>query len=173
MKDTIGIDISKATLDTHRLTSGESAQFANSPTGLRALRSWIGSGTPDLIVYEATGAYHAALERALSGVLPLVKVNPLQARRFARARGSRAKTDAVDARMLAAMGAALDLAPDAPADKNQHALKELQIARMALIKERTRLLNRQKTQTPEHIPEKLHDFSDKNIRKNKQLECFE
>lgn len=148
MKDTIGIDISKATLDAHRLTTGETAQFANSPTGLRALRSWIGTRTPpDLIVYEATGAYHAALEHALSRGLPLVKVNPLQARRFAQARGTRAKTDAVDARMLAMMGAALDLEPDAPADKNQYALKELQIARMALIKERTRLLNRQKTQT--------------------------
>lgn len=45
------------------------------------------------------------------------------------------------------MGSALDLAPDVPAGKNQHDLKELQIARMALIKERTRLLNRSKTQS--------------------------
>ena len=147
MKDTIGIDISKVTLDAYRLTSGETAQFANSPTGLRALRSWIGTQVPDLIVYEATGAYHAVLEQALSGVLPIVKVNPLQARRFAQARGTRAKTDAVDARMLATMGAALNLEPDAPADENQHALKELQIARIALVKERTRLLNRHRTQT--------------------------
>jgi transposase len=49
--------------------------------------------------------------------------------------------------MLAAMGTALDLAPDPPAEQNRHALKELQIARMALIKDRTRLLNRLKTQT--------------------------
>ena len=146
MKDTIGIDISKATLDAHRLTTGETAQFANSPTGLRALCCWIGTRMPDLVVYEATGAYHAALERRFAGVFPLVKVNPLQARRFAQARGTRAKTDAVDARILATMGAALDLAPDAPADKNQHALKQLQIVRMALIKDRTRLLNRSKTQ---------------------------
>jgi transposase len=100
-----------------------------------------------LVIYESTGAYHAAIERSFGGVLPLVKVNPLQARRFAQARGTRAKTDAVDARVLAAMGAALDLAPDVPAGKNQHDLRELQIARMALIKERTRLLNRSKTQT--------------------------
>jgi transposase len=102
---------------------------------------------PDLVVYEATGAYHAALERSFAGALPLVKVNPLQARRFAQARGTRAKTDAVDARVLAVLGSALDLAPDVPAGKNQHDLKELQIARMALIKERTRLLNRSKTQS--------------------------
>ncbi|MFZ3585252.1 IS110 family transposase, partial [Loktanella sp. DJP18] len=103
--------------------------------------------TPDLVVYEATGAYHAAIERKFAGVLPLVKVNPLQARRLAQARGKRAKTDAVDARVLAMMGAALDLVPDAPTDKDQPALKELQIARTALIKERTRLLNRSKTQS--------------------------
>ncbi|WP_322626699.1 hypothetical protein [Paracoccus beibuensis] len=50
--------------------------------------------------------------------------------------------------MLAMMGAALELVPDAPEDKEQSDLKELQVARMALIKERTRLLNRSKTQTP-------------------------
>jgi len=147
MKDTIGIDISKATLDAHRLIGNEARQFANTPAGLRALRRWIGTKMPDLVIYEATGAYHAAIERSFSGVLPLVKVNPLQARRFAQARGTRAKTDAVDARILAMMGTALDLVPDAPVDKNQPALKEMQIARMALIKERTRLLNRSKTQT--------------------------
>lgn len=92
---TIGIDISKDTLDTHRLSTGAAAQFANSAAGLRALRRWIGAQMPDLVVYEATGAYHAALERGFAGVLPLVKVNPLQARRFAQARGTRAKTDAV------------------------------------------------------------------------------
>jgi transposase len=81
-KDTIGIDISKDTLDVHRLSTGETAQFPNAPAGLRALRRWIGVKTPDLVVYEATGAYHALLERTCAGALPLVKVNPLQARRF-------------------------------------------------------------------------------------------
>ena len=147
MKDAIGIDISKDTLDAHRLINNEARQFANSQAGLRALRRWIGAAMPDLVVYEATGAYHAAIERSFAGVLPLAKVNPLQARRFAQARGTRAKTDAVDARILAVMGAALDLEPDAVADKNQPALKELQVARTALIKDRTRLMNRLKEST--------------------------
>jgi len=146
-KNSIGIDISKAHLDVHRRASGEAERFANSPAGLRALRRWIGADLPDLVVYEATGPYHAGLESAFAGRLPLVKVNPLQARRFAQAQGTRAKTDAVDARMLAAMGAALDLEPDRPADENQRALKELQVARMAMVKDRTRLKNRMKTQT--------------------------
>ena len=147
MKDSIGIDISKDQLDVHRSQTGASAQFPNNPAGFRALKSWIGNSSPDLLVYEPTGPYHARFEKTFAGRLPLVKVNPLQARRFAQAHGTRAKTDAVDARMLARMGPALDLLPDAPAAEDQSDLKELQIARIALIKDQTRLKNRLKTQT--------------------------
>jgi transposase len=62
-KDTIGMVISKHALDRHSLSTGATAQFANSAAGLRALRRWIGAQIPDLVVYEATGAYQAALER--------------------------------------------------------------------------------------------------------------
>lgn len=147
MKDSIGIDISKAHLDAYRLKTGEHGRFANSARGFDALKRWIGGETPDLVVYEPTGPYHAGFETCFGARLPLVKVNPLQARRFAQAKGTRAKTDAVDARLLAAMGAALDLVADRPAQENRHELKELQIARTALIKDRTRLKNRLQTQT--------------------------
>jgi transposase len=76
-----------------------------------------------------------------------VKVNPLQARRFAQARGTRAKTDAIDARVLALMGEALDLQPDSPVSEDHRDLKQLQVARTAMIKARTRLKNRLGTQT--------------------------
>lgn len=147
MNDNIGIDISKTKLDCHRLSDGAFETFANSKTGFADLRRWIGKKAPDRVVYEATGPYHAALERALAGHLPLVKVNPLQARRFAQARGTRAKTDKVDAAVLAQMGAALDLQPDPPVCEDQHEINELQVVRTALVKDRTRLLNRIKTQT--------------------------
>jgi transposase len=147
MKDSIGIDISKAHLDVHHPDTGTSARFSNDPVGFRALTRFIGPKQPDLVVYEATGPYHARFEQAFSRRLPLVKVNPLQARRFSQACGTRAKTDAVDARMLAQMGSALDLVPDVPAAEDQNELKELQIARTALVKDRTRLKNRLKTQT--------------------------
>lgn len=146
MTDSIGIDISKDRLDAFCLGKGEHRFFSNTPAGFRQLRQWLDRPL-ERVVYEATGPYHGAFERACCGHLPLVKVNPLQARRFAQARGSRAKTDRVDARMLAVMGQAFALVPDLPADKNQHELKELQIERTALIKDRTRLLNRVKTQT--------------------------
>jgi len=79
------------------------------------------------VVYEPTGAYHGAFERACAGHLPLCKVNPLQARRFAQARGTRAKSDSVYAWMLALMGAAFALEPDLPMSEKQRELKELQV----------------------------------------------
>jgi len=108
--DTIGIDISKATLDIHRLIDGKMMSLSNCPAGFKALSRFCAQTPVTRVVYEATGAYHSALERALGAHLPLVKVNPLQARRFAQAQGVRAKTDAVDAKMLAVMGDAFALA---------------------------------------------------------------
>lgn len=140
--DSIGVDISKAHLDVHRLSSGEHARFDNSATGLRAMKRWLGPDLPDLVVYEPTGIYHRRLEATFATELPLVKVNPLQARRFAQAHGTRAKTDAVDARMLALMGPALNLVPDRPADELEPVLKELRVVRSGLVRDRTALMNR-------------------------------
>ena len=131
--DSIGADISKDHLDVHRLSSGAAARFPNSSAGFRALTAWLSREGVERAVYEPTGPYHAAFERAFAGRLPLVKVNPLQARRFAQARGTRAKTDPVDARALAEMGAALLLQPQAPVSDTLRVLKELQIARAKLL----------------------------------------
>jgi len=70
-------------------------------------------------------------------------VNPLQARRFAEACGTRAKTDALDARMLARMGARLALAPEPPISAALQELRDLQQARTALVRDRLRLPQRQ------------------------------
>ena len=140
-QDSIGIDISKDHLDVHRLGDGASARFANTAAGFRSLTKWLGGEPPARVVYEPTEACHAGLERYFGGKLPLCKVNPLQARRFAQSKGTRAKTDKVDARMLAQMGAVFALQPDAPMPQNLRDLKALQVARMALVKDRTRLKN--------------------------------
>ena len=109
---TIGIDISKDWLDAHRLPDGRARRFAKDARGHRALIAWMAGLAVTRIVYEPTGAYHGALERALAAAgLPLVKVNPRQARRFAEASGRLAKTDRIDAEGLARMGAALALRP--------------------------------------------------------------
>jgi transposase len=144
---TIGIDISKSHLDAFRLEDQAVKRFENNPRGFRALIKWLGTTPVARVVFEPTGPYHRAFEKAVSGKFPLVKVNPLQARRFAEACGTRAKTDAVDARTLARLGAALALEPDEPASEKLLELRDLQIARTALVKERTRLRNRSQVQS--------------------------
>jgi transposase len=146
-ENNIGVDISKSHLDVHWLEAGLTARFENTARGFRDLTKWLPKTGMARIVFEPTGPYHRAFEAALGNSLPLVKVNPLQARRFAEAQGTRAKTDAVDARMLARMGSAFGLVPQATPSKEALALKELHVARRALIKDRTRLMNREKTLT--------------------------
>ena len=143
---TIGVDISKSHLDVFRLEDGAAQRFENSAAGYRALRKWLGKEPVGRVVFEPTGAYHKAFEAAFCERFPMVKVNPLQARRFAEAHGTRAKTDAVDAQMLARMGAAFDLAPQPSCSKEARVLRDLHFARTALIKDRTRLRNRIQTQ---------------------------
>ena len=138
----IGVDISKSHFDAFDLESGRDARFDNSKTGYREFRKWVGKRQIARIVYESTGAYHRPFELALEADFPLVKVNPLQARRFAEARGTRAKTDRADARSLAAMGKAFDLAAAPPKSKNQRLLRDLHSARSRTMCERVRLLTR-------------------------------
>jgi transposase len=139
--------VSKEFFDAHRLSDGGTACFPNAPAGFRALSKWLGEDIPTRVVFEATGPYHRHFERSFSRQLPLVKVNPLQARRFAQACGSRVKADSVDARMLVRFGSALTLEPDTPIDEKQYELRELFSARGSLVKDRIRLKNRLQTQT--------------------------
>jgi transposase len=101
----VGVDISKATLDVHLHPAGTARQFANDAKGIGALLGWLGGHDIARIVFEPTEPYHHRLERRLGEAgLQLAKINPMQARRFAQAAGTHAKTDAIDAAMLARMG---------------------------------------------------------------------
>ncbi|MBD3763433.1 MAG: IS110 family transposase [Rhodobacterales bacterium] len=142
MQDTIGIDISKDTFDIHRLSDRRHERFGNDKAGLKALQRWIGKA-PVRVVYEATGRYHRDLE-AVPGAAghDLVKVNPTRARRFAQAISQGAKTDRVDAAMLARMGAVLELDAKPVRSETMHEIRELHIARRALNKDRTACRNR-------------------------------
>jgi transposase len=112
----VGVDISKDTLDVAIHPGGESFRITNNPEGHRALIKRLKGFDIARIVFEATGAYHRLFQQALAEAgLPWVKVNPCQARRFAQATGRLAKTDRCDALMLARMGAAVDLETRAPA----------------------------------------------------------
>ena len=144
--DTIGVDISKDHLDVHRLADGASRRFANDKSGHKALVKWLSQAPVKRVIFEPTGPYHRALERALGAAdIPFVKVNPRQARRFAEATGKLAKTDRLDAAMLARMGALLQLEARSARSDVLLQLKELHVAREALVKDRTAAKNRAKT----------------------------
>jgi transposase len=143
----IGIDISKDHLDAHRLPGGERRRFDNNAAGHKALIRWIGA-PPARVVYEPTGPYHRKLEVQLAvAAMPIVKVNPRQAKRFAEAIGQLAKTDRLDAAMLARMGALLGLEPRPVRSALLNNLKDLHLAREALVKDRTAARNRAKSIT--------------------------
>lgn len=138
MGDTIGVDISKDTLDAYWLSSREHRQFCNDKAGVKALAFWAKKTEVSRVIFEATGIYHRCIETGLAqhGV-SFARVNPRQARRFCEGAGQLAKTDRVDAAMLAKMGALLELKADQPKDETLHDLKQLATARLALIKDRT------------------------------------
>lgn len=140
----IGVDISKATLDVHAYPVGQANSFANTQVGFKALLKWLMTFEVTRVVFEPTGAYHHDFERTLGKAgIALCKTNPLQARRYAQSRGKRAKTDAVDAAMLARMGHEHSLEPRAILSQAIDEMKELSVARLALIKDRTAAMNRQ------------------------------
>ena len=106
----VGMDIAKATLDLHALSSprAQSRQFANSRTGHRRLVGWLQSLAAAQVVCEASGGYERTAVTALqqAGIAVSI-VNPRQARDFARAQGRLAKTDRLDAQVLAQFGQCL------------------------------------------------------------------
>ena len=140
---TVGIDISKDWLDAFAAPEGRASRFPNDRAGFRKLIAWIGPGV-DRIAYEPTGAFHRDFEDTLlKAGLPLYAINPFQVRSFARSIGRRAKTDAVDARLLAIMASAIeDLRPTEARSEGQRELAELQLIRDALVRDRTAITNR-------------------------------
>ena len=98
----VGIDVSKAALDIAVAPTGEVWSVANSTEGMQQLVKKLGEIAPRLIVLEATGGLERRAVAALAGAsLPVVAVNPRQVRDFAKATGQLAKTDAIDAAVLA------------------------------------------------------------------------
>jgi transposase len=98
----IGVDVSKESLDVAVRPAGEAWSAQNNNVGMKALTGRLKKLKPQLIVLEATGGYEYELALRLSKAgLPVAVVNPRQVRDFARAVGKLAKTDPIDARILA------------------------------------------------------------------------
>jgi transposase len=131
---TVGIDVSKAQLDVAVGSAGAVHAFSNDAAGHRELVLRLREARPARVVVEATGGYERAAVAALAAAaLPVVVVNPRRAREFARASGVLAKTDRLDARVLARYGETLRPEPRPLPTPEQRALEDLVARRAQLV----------------------------------------
>lgn len=142
----VGIDVAKATLDLHLLPSGQSHALANSTSGHEQLRKLLPHPAGCLVVLEATGGYERKLVADLIDAgYHVAVVNPKRVRDFARALGLAAKTDRLDARVLAQFAAKVQPAPAEKMPEKQAEIQQLVARRRQLIDLRTVESNRLET----------------------------
>jgi Transposase len=142
----IGIDVARDSLEVASRPAGEHWQVPNDPVGIAALLPRLRALQPTLIVLEATGGLELPVVAAIgSAGLPVVAVNPRQVRDFAKAIGKLAKTDAIDARVLAHFADAVRPAVRALPDAATRALGALVTRRRQLVEMLTAEENRRHT----------------------------
>jgi transposase len=138
MERLIGIDVSKARLDVHDLAGGRRLAVANDEDGIAAMVEQLGLGAGDLLVMEASGGYERQPQRLLGARgLEVAIVNAARVRAFARASGRLAKTDRIDAEVIARYGAFARPLPTPLVRGARQALAELLAYRQQLIGEIT------------------------------------
>jgi transposase len=139
----VGIDVSKDTLEVAVAPTSEGWTLAHDPVGIEALATRLKRLQPVLVVMEATGGLEEPLAAALAvaGVL-LAVVNPRQVRDFARATGQLAKTDRIDARVLALFGERVQPPPRPVPDEQLQLLSALLTRRRQLVEMLTQEKNR-------------------------------
>jgi transposase len=130
----IGIDVAKDRLDVHLRPGGEAFAVARDGEGLERLAERLSALAPALVVLEATGGYETVVASRLAAAgLPLAVVNPRQIRAFARATGRLAKTDALDAAVIAHFAEAIRPAPRPVPEAEARLLGELVARRRQVI----------------------------------------
>ncbi len=130
----LGLDVAKASVELASEPAGVTGQFATDGDGLAALVAQCQAQPITLIVLEATGGYEAPVVAALAAVgLPVAVVNPRQVRDFAKALGRLAKTDAIDAQVLALFGARVQPTPRPLPDDATQELQALLLRRRQLL----------------------------------------
>ena len=135
-----GIDVGKWQLHVHVLPVDEAKAFVNDEAGVSELSDWLRGHKVDLVVLEPTGRHHRLAHNRLTvDGLAVTLVNPDRSRQFAKATGKLAKTDSVDARLLAELGQVL--APEVvdPSPPEQLALKDLLMVRSKITEHKASL----------------------------------
>ena len=161
----IGIDVSKASLDICVLPSGHCWQVANRDAAIEALVEQLAAHAPERIVLEASGGYELLVVAALADrQLPVVVVNPRQVRDFARATGQLAKTDRIDAHVLARFGEAirpqLRRLPDATTRAMRALVSRRRQLQDMLIAEQHRLVSAAVQDAPQPLRDQLGEHID-------------
>jgi transposase len=130
----VGIDVSKDTLDIHLLPDNRRLQCNNLAADIQTLAAELTQIQPSLVVMEATGGYQTHLAASLHAAgLPVAVVNPRQVRDFARATGRLAKTDRIDAQILAQFARCIQPPPRDLGDENDRRIKALVTRRRQLL----------------------------------------
>lgn len=144
----VGIDVAKDRLDVHVRPTGEAFAVARDGEGVAALVERLKAMAPVLIVLEATGGFEVTVAAALAAAgLPLAIVNPRQIRDFARALGRLAKTDPLDAAVIARFAEAVRPTPRPLPDDQARALGELVARRRQVVEMMTAERNRRHQMT--------------------------
>jgi len=150
MRNCIGVDISKRSFDVYVLETNKAFQMQNSSEGITRCAKLCHEILPELIVMEATGGYEMLLASHLQAEgFPVAIVNPRRIRDFAKALGQMAKTDKIDAKIIAKFAATLEPMPHEFIDDNSRKLKALISRRKQLLQMHTAEVNRR-----EHALEK-------------------
>jgi transposase len=130
----VGIDVSKSSLDVAITSQKEIKSFSNNESGIGQIVTYLKKHNPVLTVMEATGKLEKLLAASLvKADLPVVVVNPRQVRDFARAKGILAKTDSLDARILAEFGKEIRPEIRLFPDKQTAQIKAILVRRQQLI----------------------------------------
>jgi transposase len=144
----VGVDVSKERLDVGLWPSGETFSEGNDGQGRQRLARRLAEANPKLVVLESTGRLEVPLALALDEqAVPYRIVNPRQVREFARAMGRLAKTDRIDAVMLARFAQSAGLAPKALPDAARRELRALVMRRAQLVETRVAEENRLQGET--------------------------
>ena len=178
-----GIDVSKTHLDVAQYGEKEVIRYENNAVGIAALVDRLLAETAvTLIVVEASGGFEQAMVTDLAAAsLPIVVVNPTRVRNFARAKGQLAKTDFIDARVIADFAHAIRPEVRPLGSDDQQLIKALVTRRRQLIEMQTAEKNRRTSINPELLPRlekhldwlqtelaeieaELKDWIDKNAR---------
>jgi transposase len=143
MRNCIGIDVAKQYFDLHSLKTRQDQRMENSNDGIRRCVALCNKIKPELIVMEATGGYELTLAATLQTEgFAVAVVNPRRIRDFARAAGQMAKTDRLDARIIAQFAATMEPMPTERINENTQKLKALVARRNQLVELHTAESNR-------------------------------